>query len=136
MNYFIHSASQAFIQSFTCLFIQTNYSHPQSSKTHNKSAFVKPHNKYLLQLSNIEHVEGLTHPQLLFIGFKSSRCIEASFYIPENRFNFPTAKAFRKKIHETILPIHNNFLQFFTHFKSSSSTTSRELRQQFAACSG
>ena len=28
------------------------------------------------------------------------------------------------------------FFQFFTHFKSSSSTASRELRQQFAACSG
>ena len=32
--------------------------------------------------------------------------------------------------------IHCNFLYFFTHIKSSSSTTSRELRQQFAACSG
>ena len=31
---------------------------------------------------------------------------------------------------------NDNFLYFFTHFKSSSSTTSRELRQQFAACSG
>ena len=35
-----------------------------------------------------------------------------------------------------LLPIHANFPKFFTHFKSSSSTTSRELRQQFAACSG
>ena len=30
----------------------------------------------------------------------------------------------------------SNFLQFITHIKSSSSNTSRELRQQFAACSG
>ena len=29
-----------------------------------------------------------------------------------------------------------NFAYFFTHIKSSSSTTSRELRLQFAACSG
>ena len=34
------------------------------------------------------------------------------------------------------LPIHGNCVQFFTHFKSFSSTTSRELRQQFAAFSG
>ena len=38
--------------------------------------------------------------------------------------------------HETVLAIHDNFLEFVTNFKSSSSTTSRELRQQFAACSG
>ena len=38
--------------------------------------------------------------------------------------------------HETGLPIHGNFHDFFTHVKSSSSTTSRELRQQFAVCSG
>ena len=31
---------------------------------------------------------------------------------------------------------HDNFLQFLKSIKSSSSTTSRELRQQFAACSG
>ena len=30
--------------------------------------------------------------------FKSSRCIKASFYIPENRPNFPTIKVFRTKI--------------------------------------
>ena len=37
---------------------------------------------------------------------------------------------------ETALPIHRNFLQFLNHIKSYSSTTSRELRHQFAACSG
>ena len=41
-----------------------------------------------------------------------------------------------KKLHETGLPIHGNFLYFLNYLKSSSSTTSRELRQQFAACSG
>ena len=30
--------------------------------------------------------------------FKPSRCIKASFYNPENRFNFPTTDCFRKKI--------------------------------------
>ena len=34
------------------------------------------------------------------------------------------------------LPTHGNFFYFFTHSKSCSSTTSRELRQRFAACSG
>ena len=30
--------------------------------------------------------------------FKPSRCIEASFYIPENRPNFHTTKGFRMEI--------------------------------------
>ena len=30
--------------------------------------------------------------------FKPSRCINASFYIPKNRLNFPTTKVFRTKI--------------------------------------
>ena len=30
--------------------------------------------------------------------FKPSRCIKASFYIPENRLNCPTLKGFRTKI--------------------------------------
>ena len=41
-----------------------------------------------------------------------------------------------RNFHETNLPIHGNFLYFLNHIKSSSSTTSRELRQQFAACNG
>ena len=41
------------------------------------------------------------------------------------------------RVLERVFPKNNdNFLYFFTHFKSSSSTTSRELRHQFAACSG
>ena len=40
-----------------------------------------------------------------------------------------------RKFPETGLPIRGNFLYFLNHIKSSSSTTSRELRQQFAACS-
>ena len=43
---------------------------------------------------------------------------------------------FHENFLKTVLPIHDNFLKFFTHIKSSSSTTRRELRQQFAACSG
>ena len=43
---------------------------------------------------------------------------------------------YNENFHETGLPIHSNFLLFLNHIKSSSSTTSLELRQQFAACSG
>ena len=32
------------------------------------------------------------------LPFEPSRCINASFYIPENRRNFPTTKGFRMKI--------------------------------------
>ena len=56
---------------------------------------------------------------------KSSRCIKASFYIPEYRLNFKN-----ENFHETGLPINCNFLYFFIHIKSSSSTTSRELQLQ------
>ena len=38
--------------------------------------------------------------------------------------------------HKSVYQYMTIFFNFFTHFKSSSSTTSRELRQQFAACSG
>ena len=41
-----------------------------------------------------------------------------------------------QNFHETNLPIHGNFFQFLSHMKSCSFTTSRELRQQFAACGG
>ena len=43
---------------------------------------------------------------------------------------------YNENFHETGLPIHGNFLIFLNHIKSSSFTTSRELRQQFTACSG
>ena len=46
---------------------------------------------------------------------------------------FSYNQGFQKgNVHETGLPIYCNFLLFFTHLKSSWSTTSRE----FAACSG
>ena len=38
------------------------------------------------------------------------------------------------KLHENYM--YDNFLCFFTHVKLSSSTISRELRKQFAACGG
>ena len=56
---------------------------------------------------------------------------------PENTLNFPKTDGFRIKMF--IKPFYQYmaiFSNFFTHIKSSSSTTSRELRQQFAACSG
>ena len=48
---------------------------------------------------------------------------------------------YNENFHETGLPIHGNYLIliilfFLNHIKSSSFTTSRELRQQFTACSG
>ena len=71
------------------------------------------------------------------LTLKPSRCIKASFYIPENRLNLPATKDFRTKITMKLVYQHmTNFFNFFTPFKSSSSTISRELRQQFLACSG
>ena len=57
---------------------------------------------------------------------------------PENRLNFPTTKGFRIKISTKLAYQYIAiFFNFFNHFKSSSSsTTSRKLRQQFAACGG
>ena len=43
---------------------------------------------------------------------------------------------YNENFHETGLPIHGDFLVFLNHTKSFASSTSRELRQQFAACSG
>ena len=45
--------------------------------------------------------------------FKSSRCIKASFYIPENTLNLPTTSGFRTKISMTI---SLNFLPTSNHF--------------------
>ena len=36
--------------------------------------------------------------EIIFNPFKPSRCIKASFYITENRLNFPTTRGFRMKI--------------------------------------
>ena len=46
---------------------------------------------------------------------------------------FLQPRVLNENFRETDLTIHGNFLKFLNHFKSSSSTTSRELRQQFAA---
>ena len=43
--------------------------------------------------------------------FKSSRCIKASFYIPENRLNFPITNDFRMKI--SIKLVYQNMTVFF-----------------------
>ena len=42
----------------------------------------------------------------------------------------------QNNFHKTDHKIYDNYLQFATHFQSSSPTTSGELRQQFATCSG
>ena len=46
-----------------------------------------------------------------------------------NLVQFRTLEFLKEYFHETGLLIHGNFLQLFTHFKSSQSTTSLELRQ-------
>ena len=46
---------------------------------------------------------------------KPSRCIKASFYIPENRLNFPTTKGFRKKLAYQYIAIFFNFLATSSH---------------------
>ena len=56
--------------------------------------------------------------------------------IPENRPNFLTTRRFRMEISMELVYNIYLFSLNFTHFKSSSSITSRGLRQQFAACSG
>ena len=69
--------------------------------------------------------------------FRSLRCIKASFYIPENRLNFSATKCFIMIIStKLVYQFMSIFLKFLNNIKSSSSTASRELRQQFAACSG
>ena len=51
--------------------------------------------------------------------FKHSRCIKASFYISENRPNFPTTKGFRTKISMKLvcqyMVIFFNFLTTSSH---------------------
>ena len=70
----------------------------------------------------------------IILVFKSSRCIKASFYIPENTPNFPTTKGFRTKISMKLV---NSTLQFslifkphqiiFIHYKSRIATAIRGL---------
>ena len=52
----------------------------------------------------------------LFEPFKSSRCIKTSFYIPENRPNFPTTRVFRMEISMRM------FYQYMTIFFSPASS--------------
>ena len=50
--------------------------------------------------------------------FKPSRCIKASFYIPENRLNFPTTKSFRMKISMKLV---YQYMGIFFNFYTTSS---------------
>ena len=50
--------------------------------------------------------------------FKSSRCIKASFYIPENRLNFPTTKGFRTKMSMKLV---YQYMAIFFAFPTTSS---------------
>ena len=62
------------------------------------------------------------------------RCIKASFYIPENRFNFPATKEFqKKKFLETVAntwqfsSIFYSLQVIFIHYKSRIATAIRGL---------
>ena len=66
--------------------------------------------------------------------FKSSRCIKASFYIPENTLNFPTTEGFRTKIpmklfyqYMAILFKFKPHHIIFIHYKSRIATAIRGL---------
>ena len=49
--------------------------------------------------------------------YNPSRCIKASFYIPENRLNFPTTKGFRKK---NSTKLFYQYMAIFFNFSPSS----------------
>ena len=69
--------------------------------------------------------------RLLFAGippFKPSRCIKASFYIPENRLNFPATKGFMLKISLKLL------YQYMTIFFKFSPTPSHLYPLQVENC--
>ena len=56
--------------------------------------------------------------------------------ISDEWLNFRRTEVFKKKIFLELVNNNNIFFSFATHFKSSLSITSRELRQQFATCAG
>ena len=68
----------------------------------------------LLCISAIIHTIGKLCKKNPLILFKPSRCIKASYYIPENRLNFPTTKGFRTKIFAKLV---TNTWQFSLIFK-------------------
>ena len=68
--------------------------------------------------------------------FKPSRCIKASFYITVNILNFPTTEGFIIQISTKLIYKYMVIFLVFHPLQIISSTTSRELRQQFTACSG
>ena len=76
-------------------------------------------------------------PLYLLINPLSPRdALKHHFTSLETHLIFLQPRVLERNSHVTGLPIHGNFLYFFTHIKSSSSSTSRELRQQFAVCRG
>ena len=64
----------------------------------------------------------------LTVPFKPSRCIKASFYIPENGLNFPTTKGFRTKISVKL------FYQYVVIFFIFSSTLNHLHPRQVENC--
>ena len=49
--------------------------------------------------------------------FKPSRCIKASYYIPENRFNFPTTKGYKMNISMKLI---DQYIAIFFNFSTTS----------------
>ena len=66
--------------------------------------------------------------------YEPSRCIKATFRIADKWPKFSKISSFRTISFMELVKIAL-FFTFVAHFKSSSFTASRELRQQFAACS-
>ena len=51
------------------------------------------------------------------LTLEPSRCIKASFYIPENRLNFPTTKGFRTRISMKLV---YQYMEIFFNFQTKS----------------
>ena len=64
----------------------------------NKLNIVKLETENLLMMHCNIYMETAMIKRLNLLPFQPSRCIVASFYIPENIPNFPTTRGFRTKI--------------------------------------
>ena len=68
------------------------------------------------------------HAEAPFNPLSPHDALKHHFTSLKTYFIFLQQRVLKKKFHETGLPIHGNFLYFLNHIKSSSTTTSRELR--------
>ena len=100
--------------------------HPFSSRS---TIYLQRCTKYIIYTEPILHsVEKLP--------FKPSWCIKASFCMSEWWLHFLHLRGFEQTFSwDSFIIINNIPFLFATHFKLSSFTTSRELREQFTTCS-